>query len=242
MIGVFDSGVGGLSALRVLRAAAPQADYLYFADQANLPYGNKTEAALLSLSRAAVHRLTEGGARVVLAACGTVGSLVLPTLTKTCTVPLFGIIDPLAEACARSFQKRGGEILVLGTRATVESGVLAAKIRRLAPHAPLLSLSCPEFVTLAEALPCLSRQEVYRRVSLTLAPFHGRRIGTVALGCTHFSHLFHEIRHLFPRADIIDGAAEGAYAMLRALPPEATRGGGCVHLTTSGDTPLSYPF
>ncbi|MBQ8174402.1 MAG: glutamate racemase [Clostridia bacterium] len=240
MIGVFDSGVGGLSALRTIRAAAPQADLFYFADEANLPYGEKTEDELLSLSRAAVSRLLSAGADAILCACGTVSSTALPTLVRECPVPLYGILDPLAEATACASAEKGGAILVLGTRATVERGALEAKIRDFATHAPLLTHPCPDFVMLAEEKTALSEGEILRRVSATLAPFLGKKIGAIALGCTHFSCLAREIGSLFPRAAIVDGANEGARAALASLPAAALVGTGQTTLTTSGDRALRF--
>ena len=238
MIGVFDSGVGGLSSLRVLRTLAPQADLCYFADAANLPYGEKTPPELLSLSRAAIDRLLARGATAILAACGTVSSTALPALARECRVPLFGILDPLAAACARTQEKTGGAILVLGTRATVRAGVLEAKIRAFATHAPLLTLPCPDFVALAEELEHLPRVTARETVFRTLAPVLRQKIGTVALGCTHFSRLSPLIGELLPHAAVVDGAAEAAHAMYRSLPHTEWEGAGVLTLETRGATPL----
>ena len=140
MIGIFDSGVGGLYALHEARRHMPQADFIYFADEANLPYGDKDPQAILRLSRLAVRRLRDAGATAILAACGTVGSVALADLQKEFpSLPISGILDPLAGATALAHRLRGGGILLLGTRATVKAGVLEAKIRHLATHAPLFS-------------------------------------------------------------------------------------------------------
>ena len=136
MIGLFDSGAGGLSALAFLRKAAPRADILFFADEANRPLGEKTAEEILAISRAAIARLTAAGCTHILLACGTASAVALPTLVRESPVPLYGVTDPLAAACARAWRTRGGKILILGTRATVQSGALQEKICRFATHAP----------------------------------------------------------------------------------------------------------
>lgn len=242
MIGLFDSGVGGLSSLRVLRAAAPEADLVYFADEANLPYGEKTEEELISLARAAILHLLGEGAQAILAACGTASSVALPVLSRECPVPLFGILDPTAAASARAWRERGGSILILGTRATVEKGALAAKIGEFATHAPTLSLACPDFVTLAQAYDDTKKTERARLIRRVLAPVLSEEIGVVVLGCTHFSRLFSEIGACFPHAAVIDGAAEAARELLEKLPPEAFLGTGRTILGSSGTRPLFHRF
>ncbi len=236
MIGLFDSGVGGLAALSVLRAGAPRADILYFADEANLPWGEKNAPALIELTRAAIARLLAEGASAILSACGTASSVALPVLQKECPVPLYGILTPTAEAAARAW--RGGSILILGTRATVESGALSTKIHALAPHAPLFSLPCPDFVPLAEAFSDVGGIELRRRVRRTLAPALFSDFSVVVLGCTHFSRLGAAIGELFPHASLIDGAAEAARAMLAALPKKALLGAGRTIFRTSGGLPI----
>ena len=147
MIGIFDSGVGGLYALREARRRMPQADFVYFADEANLPYGDKDEKTILRLSRGAVERLRDAGATAILAACGTVGSVALPALQKAFPdLPISGILDPLARAVKEAHRLRGGGILLLGTRATVRAGGLEQKIRAFTTHAPLFALPCPGYV------------------------------------------------------------------------------------------------
>ena len=234
MIGLFDSGSGGLAALRAIREGAPKADLVYFADEANLPYGEKTEEELISLARAAIHRLLHEGAEYILAACGTASSVALPTLARECPVPLYGILDPTAMASARAWRERGGRILVLGTRATVEKGALTAKIGEFATHAPTLSLACPDFVTLSEAYNSTQKDEREQRIRASLSPVLSEEVGVVVLGCTHFSRLGEEIGACFPRAAVVDGATEAAQAMLDDLPPAALHGSSRTILRSSG--------
>lgn len=237
MIGIFDSGVGGLYALREAKRRMPQADFVYFADEANLPYGDKDRKTILRLARGAVERLRAAGATAILAACGTVGSVALADLQKEFHgLPIHGILDPLARATAEAQSLRGGGILLLGTRATVNAGVLEAKIRRFTTHAPLFSLACPGFVPLAEAGICDPENGQDRAaVAAILHAAANFPTQVVALGCTHFSCLAPVIRAVLPHAAVIDGAKEGAVAWVRALPEEAKQGDGTVTYLSSAN-------
>ncbi len=237
MIGVFDSGVGGLYALREAKRRLPQADFVYFADQAHLPYGDKDDKTILRLSRGAITRLCAAGATAILAACGTVGSVALPLLQKEFPLlPIGGIIEPLATAVVEAHHARGGGILLLGTRATVRTGVLEEKIRRFTTHAPLFALPCPGFVPLAEAGIGDPQDEGARAaVAAILRPAIHFPTRVVALGCTHFSCLAPIIRDIFPHAIVIDGAAEGAAAWVDTLPEDARCGEGKIEYISSGN-------
>ena len=228
MIGVFDSGVGGLFALRALRACLPRADLVYYADTRNLPYGGREAWELLALSRRAILRLQACGARAVLAACGTVSSTVLPQLREETDLPLYGIIAPTAEAVQRTLG--GGEVLLLGTQATVQAGVLQRALEERVGRGRVRALACPSLVSMAEC----GRTDRAALCRL-LAPHLTRETGAVVLGCTHFSRLAPDIAALAPRAAIIDGAREAAWAFAAALPHALTRGEGRCLLGASGD-------
>ncbi len=237
MIGVFDSGVGGLYALRELRRHLPEADFAYFGDTRNLPYGEKTSDELLLLSRRSLDFLTSLGADCVLAACGTASSVALPHLAPRSPVPLYGILDALAEEVGRAYVARGGEIAVLGTTATVRAGALTEKIRRFTTHAPLHTLACPAFVPMAETgYADREHPNALRQAADALAPLAHLDVRVVALGCTHFSCLQGLISALLPRALCVDGATVGAAALARRLTPAQLHGRGECLLFTSGDT------
>lgn len=236
MIGVFDSGVGGLCALRRAQQVMPRADFVYFGDTRNLPYGERSACEILTLARRALALLEAEGAEAVLAACGTVSSVALPLLRDMTKLPVFGVIEPTARAAARAARKNGGEVALLSTAATARAGVLAHEITRFAPHARVRPLACPLFVHLAEG-GCTARCDPLARMSASriLAPLHTCEIRTVVLGCTHFSCLTDLLTEFFPRATMIDAAAEGALAMNDALPVSKKAGRGECRLLTSGD-------
>jgi glutamate racemase len=230
MIGVFDSGVGGLYALRALRACLPEADLLYFGDVRNLPYGSREPWELLALGRHAIHLLQSHGARAVLSACGTISSVALPVLQRRPPLPLYGILEATAAASARC---GGQRILLLATKATVRAGRLAALLAEHCP-APVTTLACPALVEMAET--GVWQAAIARTV---FSPVQDIRPDTVILGCTHFSRFAREIGDCFPHATVIDGAREAACAMAAALPPPLQQGTGqCTVLSSGRDNRL----
>ncbi len=236
MIGVFDSGVGGLCALRCARRCMPEADFVYFADTRHLPYGERAPCEILALCRQALALLAREGADAILAACGTVSSLVLPAMAKQTDLPLFGVAEPAAQAAARAARDRGGDIALLATAATVQAGFLARDIAARIPGVQIHALACPLFVHLAESGTTAPSDPLARMsAARILAPLQGKPIRTVVLGCTHFSCLTGLLAEFFPRAAMIDAAAEGAAAMAAALPPSAKTGHGSCRFLTSGD-------
>lgn len=236
MIGVFDSGVGGLCALRAARAALPDCDFVYFADTRNLPYGERSACEILLLARRAVDLLSRMGADAILAACGTVSTVALPTLRREFPIPLFGVVRPAARAAARAAAQNGGDLALLGTAATIRTGVFAREIHAFRPHAPIHSLPCPLFVHLAERGATTPADPMARlTANRILAPLAGLPVRTVVLGCTHFSCLAPLLSDFFPHAVLVDAAAEGAEAMAAALPQAVRRGRGTCRFLTSGD-------
>ena len=236
MIGIFDSGVGGLCALAAAKKAMPRADFVYFADEGNLPYGEKEPRELVRLTRRAITLLLAEGAQILLAACGTVSAVALPEVRTDCPVPLLGVLSPAAEAAGRAHAVRGGDILLLGTRATLKSGAFSGEIQKFATHAPIHTLPCPFFVRLAEGGHTAENDPFAAMcVARILAPTDGYPVRTVVLGCTHFSYLYALISARFPHAEPIDAAREAAWALARTHPTCGERGRGEVRLLTSGE-------
>ncbi len=236
MIGLLDSGVGGLYVLRHLRALLPHADLCYLGDTRHLPYGTRPPQEICALARQAATFLISHGADALLAACGTVSALALPLLRREFSLPFYGITTPTAMAVGRALGDHGAapQVALLATPATIQDGTFARVIRTYAPHAPLHTRACPTFVPLAEdgAANDAAREAEVRRV---LSPLCQVPVAVVVLGCTHFSALAPQIAACFPGACLIDGAAEGAAAAARALPASARRGSGRCFLYTSGD-------
>ena len=185
MIGVFDSGFGGLTVLRELLQHMPRADYLYLGDTAHLPYGSKSQAAVTRYTQGAIDFLVARGAELIVIACNTASALALPLLQQTAAVPLVGVIGPGAQAAAAR-APAGSTALVLATEATVASHAYAAACEAAGLRA--VEKACPLFVPLVEEgwiEGPITRQiaEVYLREAMhdcADAP------AVIVLGCTHY--------------------------------------------------------
>lgn len=233
-VGIFDSGLGGLFAVRELFRRRARTDVIYYADEAYLPYGEKPPDLLLARARAITRGLRARGASTLLAACGTLSSVAVPRLREECPLPLYGITEPLAQKTAQAVTA-GGEILLLATDATVRAGLFSKQISVLATHAPLHTQACPTFVPLVEGWRARREEEILRALREALAPYLALPIAAVALGCTHFSPLGPYISRLFPAATVVDGARESAAAFAAALSPQLAPGEGRLRILTSGD-------
>ena len=221
-IGVFDSGVGGLTVLRALRAAYPSNDFIYLGDTARLPYGTKSPATVTRYSLQCAGLLVRRGIRCLVVACNTASASALQELRLAHpSVPVIGVIDPGAEAAVAA--SRSQHIAVIATEGTIAGGAYQAAIRRLNSAARVTAGACSLFVALAEEgwvdgeIP----QAVARRY---LAPIFSDTDmpDTLVLGCTHFPVLARSIAAVLPRGvKIVDSAATTAAALLRQVAPAA---------------------
>ena len=182
-IGVFDSGIGGLTVVKALMRQLPQESIVYFGDTARVPYGSKSRATIVRFSLENVEFLLRFGVKCIVIACNTSSSWALPTLRKYFKVPIIGVIRPGARAAVQ--QTRSRRIGVIGTDATIRSRAYEAEITRLNGRIKVFSASCPLFVPLVESgwlngPVCASIAKIY------LAPMLRQRIDTLILGCTHY--------------------------------------------------------
>ena len=212
-IGVFDSGVGGLTVLRTLRRRLPGERLLYVGDTARVPYGTKSPEAVLRYSREIVAFLETRRVKLVVIACNTASALALPHLVRDGRIPVIGVIEPGARAAAQA--SRSGRIGVLGTPATIRSGAYARAIRRHRPAARVYSQACPLFVPLVE--------EGWRNGSVVesvarryLAPLRRARVDTVILGCTHYPALRGVIQKVMGSGVTLIDSAEAVADVVRS--------------------------
>ena len=223
MVCVYDSGVGGLTALRALRRAAPLCDVLYFGDTARVPYGVRDAATVSRYAREVIGYLAALAPSAVLVACGTVSTVFLPTAEGSYPFPLFGVAEPGIRAAVAAAPQ--GRIAVLGTEATVRSGYFAARLRALLPHAAVTSMACPLFVALAEGGHTAPDDPIARvAVETILAPLLPKEPEAILLGCTHFPWLSTQIARLFPRATLIDPGAAAVAELAPLLLAEEGEG------------------
>jgi glutamate racemase len=219
-IGVFDSGVGGLTVLRALRRAYPADDFIYLGDTARLPYGTKSPATVTRYSLQCAELLVRRGIRCLVVACNTASASALAELRRAHpSLPVIGVIDPGAQAAVEA--SRSQHIAVIATEGTIAGGAYQAAILRLNGAARVTAGACSLFVAMAEEgwvdgeIP----QAVARRY---LAPiFRGPDApDTLVLGCTHFPALAGPIGAVLPPGvRIVDSAATTAAALLGQVAP-----------------------
>lgn len=217
-IGVFDSGVGGLTVLRALRAALPAEDFIYLGDTARLPYGTKSADTVVRYSLRASQALVERGIKCLVVACNTASSVALGSLRQRFAgLPVLGVLEPGAEAAVQSSLRQS--IAVIATEGTVRGGAYPRAIGRLAPGAVVTQRACPLFVALAEEgwTGGPIAEAVAWRYLATL--FEGPQApDTLLLGCTHFPVLHAPIRRAVGTGvAVIDSAGTTAAAAARLL-------------------------
>ncbi len=187
IVGVFDSGVGGLTVLKALLAQASAADYIYLGDTARLPYGSKSRATVARYAVSSAHFLVEQGAEALVIACNTASALALDALRAAVEVPVIGVIETGATAALQSSQTK--DVLVIATAATVESHAYSAGCRERGLRA--IEKACPLLVPLVEEgwIDHPVTQEVtriYLDDLLSQATQAGMTADTLVLGCTHY--------------------------------------------------------
>jgi len=236
-IGIFDSGVGGLTVQRALLEALPGADTIYLGDTARVPYGTKSAATVTAYSLRNARVLQERGIDLLVVACNTASAVALPALRAMLPVPVLGVVEPGARAAARA--SRSGRIGVIGTTGTIGSGAYQAAIRLLRADAEVVARACPLLVPLAEEGWTDPDDEVVRGVVRRyLAPLADQRIDTLVLGCTHYPLLREAIAAELPEVTLVDSAETVAAEVLALLPGLAGRSASHQFLVT--DAPEKF--
>ncbi|MCK5244514.1 MAG: glutamate racemase [Desulfobacterales bacterium] len=211
MIGIFDSGLGGLTVMREVMAHLPGYDLIYFGDTARTPYGSKSPDTVIQYALQIGEWLVDKGADLIVTACNTVSSLATKTLRERFDVPIFEVVSPAVGLVAENRRiRRAG---VIGTRATIDSGVYERMIRAKRPDISIYSRACPLLVPLVEE-GWSKRAETKRIVKKYLYPLRLKQIDTLILGCTHYPILKDVIRiKAGKRVRIIDSSEAIAAAI-----------------------------
>jgi len=220
-IGVFDSGVGGLTVLRALTAALPAERFVYLGDTARLPYGTKSPESIRRYSYQAAATLRRRGVKCLVVACNTASAVAIDVLTEEfAPVPVLGVLEPgAAAACSAT---RSGRIAVIATESTVRGGAYQAAIARRLPAAVVAARACPLFVALAEEGwtegPIVDAIAHRYLDDLFVAGEEQEHPDTIVLGCTHFPVLSASIRRVVgARTSVVDSAATTAQALAQTL-------------------------
>lgn len=211
-IGVFDSGIGGLTVVRALRETLPKERVVYLGDTARLPYGTKSRKTIRAYTQQNLRFFERIGVKALVIACNTASALALP---PSDSAPILGVIDPGArEAVQRS---ASGVIGVVGTRATIGSRAYTRAIRALKPEAAVHARACPLFVPLVEE-GLLDGPLVRPILERYLRPLSRRGVDTLVLGCTHYPLLSPAIRECMgPSVEVIDSATAVANDLSQRL-------------------------
>jgi glutamate racemase len=182
-IGIFDSGVGGLTVYRALHDRLPNERFVYLGDTARVPYGTKSLATVERYALENARFLEARGIKLLVVACNTASALALPAIREGVGVPVVGVIEPGARAVVE--QSAGKRVGVVATEATVQSGAYRREIEKLAPSLEVVERACPLFVALAEE--GWAESDVAREVAAEyLKDFRGGAVDALVLGCTHY--------------------------------------------------------
>jgi len=217
-IGIFDSGVGGLTVYKAIREAFPEEDLIYFGDTARVPYGPKSPNTIIEYSVQNSRFLLQQGIKILIVACNTSSSVALPHLRQLTSIPIIGVIEPGADMAIRC--TRNQRIGVIGTEGTIRSGAYDKAIQALLPTAHVSNRACPLFVPLVEE-GWLQGEIARDIVAEYLSFYQGQNIDTLVLGCTHYPLLKDLIQSVVGLQVTLVDSAEAITEHLRAhLPHE----------------------
>lgn len=208
-IGVFDSGVGGLTALRKLAEILPEANLIYLGDTARVPYGNRSPEIISCYAQQCTEFLLGRAVKLIVVACNTVSAVALNIIETISPVPVIGVIKP-AVAAAFAVSKTG-RIGIIGTRATVQSGAYEAEFQKFGNghELQIVSRACPLFVPLVEE-GWHDHAATFTIAQEYLLPLIDADIDTLILGCTHYPLLKKIIQEIMPGVQLIDSGEEAA--------------------------------
>lgn len=220
-IGVFDSGIGGLTVVKALRDLLPNENISYVGDTARVPYGNKSAETVERYSLELANILVGENAKVIVVACNTVSSVSIPKLRANVKVPVVGVIEPGAQAAIATTRNR--HVGVIGTRATIRSGAYDNALRALNIHVRVTSQACPLLVPLIEE-GLLNDNLTDQAIARYLDPMLAAGIDTLVLGCTHYPLLAPAIsRALGEPVKLVDSAQNCATAVRNLLDRQSLR-------------------
>ncbi|KPJ85540.1 glutamate racemase [Parcubacteria bacterium SG8_24] len=214
MIGIFDSGLGGLTVVKEVFRQLPGRRVVYFGDTARTPYGTKSRRLIGRYAVQDAEFLLEQGAEVIVVACNTASAQAMDVLSSRIRVPVFEVVTPAVRAAAGITR---GKVGIIGTRGTVGSGIYGRKMREMSPEVEVMAAPCPLFVSLVEE-GWTEKPETLMIAKRYLNPLRLHGIDTLILGCTHYPFLRQVIGEAAgPEVRLVDPAAETAAELRRFL-------------------------
>jgi len=239
-IGIFDSGVGGISVLKCAKALLPNEDFIYYGDTAHAPYGTKPVDEVMEYVRNVVNELLQRGAKAIVIACNTATSVAAAQLRQELSLPIIGM-EPALKPASQS--KPNGLILTLATPVTLRLPKFQHLMELYGQHCT--PVPCPGLMDLVEA-GYLQGPEVEALLTQLLSPFRDQKIDAVVLGCTHYVFLRETVKKLLPETKVFDGN-EGTVRQLRRRLEEENllnkkNHQGQIKLLTSGDFGTVVPL
>ena len=220
-IGVFDSGIGGLTALRKLAELLPNEDLIYLGDTARVPYGNRSADTIINYAQECVRFLLKHSVKQILIACNTVSAVAFEGIEAISPVPVVGVIQPAASVVMRQQYQRVG---VIGTRITIQSRSYEIEIQKQSNKSPVFiyAQACPLFVPVIEE-GWEDHSVAYHIATEYLAPIKQANVEALILGCTHYPFLTRVIHQILPDVHLIDSGSEAALSIAHQTPPSSNQ-------------------
>lgn len=235
-IGMFDSGLGGLTVMQQIIKTLPHESIVYFGDTARVPYGGKGKETIIRYSIENTIFLLEKQIKLLVIPCNTASSTALPKMQQIFNIPIIGVIEPGAEKAVSV--TRNGHIAILGTKGTIQSGAYQKEIKRRLPEAVLYPIECPLFVPLVEE-NFLEHPATRLIIREYLKALKGKKIDTLLLGCTHYpimqKLIQEEVGHDIMLVDSATTCADQVALLLKQNSLEAPLGSAEYHYFVSDD-------
>lgn len=215
-VGIFDSGLGGLTAAAEFEKVFPTKRYIYFGDTARVPYGTKSADTIIRYATQDCNFLISKSASLIIAACGTVSANAIEALRQRFSVPVIGVVEPAAEKAVKIASSGNGKVIVLGTAATVASGAYEKSIKSFDKNISVVSVACPMFVPLVEN-GYTSGPAARIFAEEYLGKYADFEADAVILGCTHYPHMASVIGDVLKSGALINSGKEAADAATRII-------------------------
>lgn len=214
-IGVFDSGVGGLTVAREIMRQLPDEDLIYFGDTARVPYGTKSKDTVIRYSKQIIRFLLSKGVKAIVIACNTASAVCLPEIQEEFDVPIIGVVEPGALAAAKATKNK--HIGIIGTNGTVKSGIYTKLLRNIDPEMTVVTKACPLFVALVEE-GLIDDRITEDMVGRYLSELKDYKIDSLVLGCTHYPLLINPIgNYMGDKVSLVNPAFETAKSLKELL-------------------------